>query len=342
MRQIVASIGAPAAATGQRGSTLWRMRPLCRSWPLAVLLLLLAGTTAVLPAAGDTSRTRQPYQGVTLIERLLTTPRLARVHLAQVDLRAPGVRVSVSPPAGARETVRETTLEFMTRQGAQLAVNGHFFLPFPADDRDAWVIGLGASEGRVYSAFETPEQSFAIVADAPALVFDRRQRARIVARRPGGDGRRVRERGSIWNAVAGSAQIVTSGRVTVPTYRDDADPRGALTPGPAGRYTTTHSWYDLITSRTVAGLSRNRDVLTLVAVEGRGGGEGLTMSEIAALLTRDHGVWNAINLDGGGSTSLAWVDPETGQAALLNSSQDTPAGRRVASSLAVFAARRAP
>ncbi len=152
----------------------------------------------------------------------------------------------------------------------------------------------------------------------------------------------MRERGSIWNAVAGSAQIVTSGRVTVPTYRDDADPRGALTPGPAGRYTTTHSWYDLITSRTVAGLSRNRDVLTLVAVEGRGGGEGLTMSEIAALLTRDHGVWNAINLDGGGSTSLAWVDPETGQAALLNSSQDTPAGRRVASSLAVFAARRAP
>lgn len=136
MRQIVASIGAPAAATGQRGSTLWRMRPFCRSWPLAVLLLLLAGTSAVLPAAGDTSRTRQPYQGVTLIERVLTTPRLALVHLAQVDLRAPGVRVAVSPPAGARE------------------------------------------------------------------------------------------RESIWNAVAGSAQIVTSGRVTVPTYRDDAHPGG--------------------------------------------------------------------------------------------------------------------
>ena len=80
----------------------------------------------------------------------------------------------------------------------------------------------------------------------------------------------LRERRTIWNAVAGSAQIVTSGRVTVPTYRD---------------------------------------VLTLVAVEGRGGGEGLTVSEIAAL---------------------------------LNTSQDTPAGRRVASSLAVFAARTTP
>jgi Phosphodiester glycosidase len=318
------------------------MRPFRRSWPFAALLLLLAGTAARLPAAGDTSRTRQPYRGVTLIERVLTTPRLARLHLAQVDLRAPGVRVAVSPPAGDRETTRETTVEFMTRQGAQLAVNGHFFLPFPADDRDAWVIGLGASEGRVYSAFESPDQSFAIVRDAPALVFDQRQRARIVPRRPGGDGRRVRGRGVIWNAVAGSAQVVTDGRVTVPTYRDDTHPQGALTPGPAGRYTNTHSWYDLITSRTVAGLSRNRQVLTLVAVEGRGGVEGLTVTEIATLLARDHGVWNALNLDGGGSTSLAWVDPDTGQAALLNTSQDNPAGRQVASSLAVFAARTTP
>ncbi len=318
------------------------MRSFRRAWPLAVLLLLLAATTAVLPAAGFTSRTRHPYQGVTLIERVLTTPKVARVHLAQVDLRAPGVRLAVSPPAGAREIERETTLAFMTRRGAQLAVNGHFFLPFPADDRDAWVIGLGAAEGRVYSAFESPEQSFAIVSDAPALVFDQRHRARITPRRPGGDGRRVRGRGVIWNAVAGSAQIVTDGRVTVPVYRDDAHPRGALTPGPADRYSNAHSWYDLITSRTVAGLSRNRQILTLVAVEGRNGAEGLTMREIAELLTRDHGVWNAINLDGGGSTSLAWVDPDTGQAALLNTSQDTPAGRRVASSLAVFAARRAP
>lgn len=309
---------------------------------LAALVLLVWGAAVGRPAADDALRTRQPYHGVTIIERVLTTPRPARVHLAQVNLRAPGVRVAVSPPAGSRETVRETTLEFMIRQGAQLAVNGHFFLPFPADDHDAWVIGLGASAGQVYSAFEAPEQSFAIVTDAPALVFDRRHRARIALRRPGSDARRVRGRGAIWNAVAGSAQVITHGRVTVPSYRDATDPRGALTPGRAGRYANSRSWYDLITSRTVAGLSRNQQVLTLVAAEGRGGTEGLTVHELAELLARDHGVWNAINLDGGGSTSLAWVDPDTGQAALLNSSQDTPAGRRVASSLAVFAARRTP
>ena len=58
------------------------------------------------------------------------------------------------------------------------------------------------------------------------------------------------------------------------------------------------------------------------------------------MLIRDYGVWNAINLDGGGSTTMAWQDPATGVAAVLNASSDNPAGRSVASSLAVFARRR--
>lgn len=314
------------------------MRTCRRTAPpvVVVLLVLWAAAAQADPAV------RRPYVGVTLSERVLTTPRPARLHLAQVDLRAPGIRVAVTGPEGSREVVRETTLDFLTRTGAQLAVNGHFFLPFPAADAEAFVIGLAAADGRVYSAFEHPEQDFAILPDAPALVFDRRHRARIAARRPGGDGTRVRGRGQVWNAVAGSAQIVTDGQVTVPVYRDAAHPRGRLTPGPAGRYSNERSWYDLVTSRTIAGLSRNQHILTLVASEGRNGTEGLTLGELAELLRRDHGVWNAVNLDGGGSTSLAWVDPATGQAALLNASTDGPAGRRVASNLAVFAARRTP
>ncbi len=315
------------------------MRALGRTAPLAALVWLLVGATAA-PRADDHTAL-QPYVGVTLSQRVLTTPRPGVIHVAQIDLRARGIRVAVTAPGGSREVVRETTLEFLTRTGAQLAVNGHFFLPFPSGDADAFVIGLAAAEGRVYSAFEHPEQDFAIVPDAPALVFDRRHRARIAHRRPASDGTRVKERGTVWNAVAGSAQVLTDGRVTVPVYRDDLQPRGALTPGPDGRYSNPRSWYDLITSRTIAGLSRNRRILTLVASEGRNGTVGLTLGELAGLLRREHGVWNAVNLDGGGSTSLAWVDPATGAAALLNASTDGPAGRRVASNLAIFAARMA-
>ena len=306
---------------------------------LLALALALWGLT--LTGAAQAPLTTRPFLGVTLTDLTVSAPRPARMRVAQVDLRAPGIRIAVSPPGGTRETVRETTLDFLARSGAQLAVNAHFFLPFPSDELDAWLIGLAASEGRVYSAFETPVQDFALVPDAPALRFDRWQRARIVHRRPGSDATRVRERGTVWNAVAGSAQILTAGVVTIPAYRDTAHPAGTLRPGPNDRYDNTRSWYDLVTSRTVVGLSKNRRTLTLVTVDGRVGVAGLTPAEIAARLARDFGVWDALNLDGGGSTTMAWRDPATGQPTLLNTPTDGPRGRAVASSLAVFA-RPAP
>ena len=81
-------------------------------------------------------------------------------------------------------------------------------------------------------------------------------------------------------------------------------------------------------------------MLTLFTVDARGGSDGMRLGEIAELLRRDYSVWDAINLDGGGSTTMAWENPETGETALVNTSSDNPDGRTVASSLAVFARRR--
>lgn len=292
---------------------------------------------AVAPSA-DT-RATQPYVGITLIERTEAAPRPVRMHIAQIDLSAPGLRFMVSAPAGPREAVRQTTLEFLRQQKAQLAINAHFFLPFPSTDTDSWVIGLAASEGRVYSAFEIAQQSFAIVANAPALNIDSRNRARIVRRdQRKADGLQVRERVRLWNAVSGSAQIVTEGTVTIPRYVDAPRQRALLTPGTG--FSAERSWYDVANARTVVGLSRNNRTLTLFTVDRNGGSEGMRVGEVAALLVKEYGVWNALNLDGGGSTSMAWQDPATGETALLNTSSDNPAGRAVATSLAVFARRR--
>jgi exopolysaccharide biosynthesis protein len=63
----------------------------------------------------------------------------------------------------------------------------------------------------------------------------------------------------------------------------------------------------------------------------------MRVSEVADVLIRDYGVWNAVNLDGGGSTSLAMEDPVTHEAALVNASSDNLRGRSVGSSLAIFA-----
>jgi exopolysaccharide biosynthesis protein len=296
-----------------------------------------------LPAIphGQAQVTR-PYSGITYIDRVEAAPRPIHMHVAQIDLGTPGLRFKVSPPSGARETVRQRTVDFLRQEGAQIAINAHFFLPFPSTDTEAWAIGLAASEGRVFSAFETPEQSFAIVADAPALNIDSRNRARIVHRNPKRtDGQHVRERVTLWNVVAGSAQIVTDGRPTIPAYRDNEHPRALLTPGgPGSGYSNTRSWYGVATARTAVGLSRDRRTLTLFTVDVRGGSEGMRLDEVAAVLIGDYRVWNALNLDGGGSTTMAWKDPVTGDATVLNASSDNPDGRAVATSLLVFAPRR--
>jgi len=283
------------------------MLPYDRTMRAALLVL------AVLTGAQEVEH---PFRGIT---HATQTTGPVTIHVVTVDTTAPGVRFKLSPPGGTRETVRQTTLEFLREEHAQVAVNAHFFLPFPSADPDADVIGLAASDGVVYSRCEAPVQAFALVADAPALVIDRGNHAAIV---------RCAAAADPWIALAGSAQIVTEGRVTVPVYRDARHPDGALTP--TADYSNAHSWYDLPRARTAIGLTRDNRSLVLFVVESSASGEasGMAVGEVARRLVDDYGVWNALNLDGGGSTSLA-----------VDGRLVTHGSRAVASSLAIFAER---
>jgi exopolysaccharide biosynthesis protein len=122
----------------------------------------------------------------------------------------------------------------------------------------------------------------------------------------------------LWTTLAGSAQIVTGGAKSIPDL----------------------AWYSAVNARTAIGLSQDGRTLTLFTVDKNGGSKGMQVGEVADLLLRDYGVWNALNLDGGGSTRLALEDPETHVPSLINTSSDNPAGRAVGSSLAVFARSR--
>jgi hypothetical protein len=309
-----------------------------RAWRHLVLLAALATPVFAAGQAPPRAIVTRPYAGIRYIDRVVSTPRAEHMHIVQIDLTAPGIRLKLTPPSGDRETTRQTTLAFLEQEHAEVAINGHFFLPFPSTDTSAWVIGLAASEGRVYSAFESPEQSFALVANAPAINIDHLNHAAIVHRDASqADGLHVREPVELWTAIAGSAQIVTDGHVTIPMYRDEAHPEGALTPGSARHYQNGNSWYDAINARSALGLSRDNRTLTLFTVDARGGSAGMTIGEVAERMIADYDVWNAINIDGGGSTSLALRDPATGRAALVNTSSDNADGRSVASSLVVFA-----
>jgi len=288
-----------------------------------VLILWLVARAAALWAA-DT--VEHPFVGVTHINRTETAPRSLHIHIVKIDLTAPGIHFKLTPPGGKLESVRQTTLEFLKREHAQIAVNAHFFMPFPSADADASLVGFAASDGTVYSAFETPVQSYAIVSNAPALNIDSANHAGIVHRDPTfADGMHILEKVTVWNALAGSAQIITDGVKTIPRYAD-----GSLTPGGPNQYSDAKSWYDALQARSAIGLSKDGRTLFLFTVDVRGGSAGMRVGEVADMLLHD-GVYDALNLDGGGSTTLAMQDR------IVNVSSDSPDGRAVGSNLAVFA-----
>jgi exopolysaccharide biosynthesis protein len=303
--------------------------------PIAPILIFLALAFATGLAGAET--VQHPFVGVTYVTRTEAVPRNITAHLVQIDLTAPGIRLKLTPAGGKLETVRQTTLSFLNREQAQVAINGHFFTPFPSSSPDAALVGFAASDGKVYSAFETPAQSYAIVANAPAINIDPANHAAVVhIDTRFADGKHILESVTVWNAVAGSAQIVTNGIKTIPEYADAEHPGAALTAGGPRHYSNSRSWYDVLQARSAIGLTEDTRTLVLFTVDKAGGSLGMTVGEVADLLVRDYSVYNALNLDGGGSTTMAMENPATHTGAVANVSSDNPDGRSVGSNLAVF------
>ena len=81
--------------------------------------------------------------------------------------------------------------------------------------------------------------------------------------------------------------------------------------------------------RTALGFSRDSSTLYLVTVDGRSENSGgMTLTELARLL-RALGAWQAMNFDGGGSTTMVVAG------AVVNKPSDTTGEREVGNVLAV-------
>src|SRR5262245_32025320 len=105
-----------------------------RRGAIAITLFVLSGLCRVVRAAETVDH---PVLGITHITRTETVPRPVTMHIVRIDLSIVGIGFRLTPPGGTRETVRQTTLAYLSSQQAQLAVISHFFLPFPSADLNA-------------------------------------------------------------------------------------------------------------------------------------------------------------------------------------------------------------
>jgi exopolysaccharide biosynthesis protein len=300
-----------------------------------------------------------PFLGITQYVDTETSPRNVTMNVVQVDLTAPGISFEMSPGASgtpSRETVRQTTVNYLNQVKAQVAINGMFFSPFPSNDSTAYVAGLAASNGTIFSNYDpeptpvnagdtitNPDQSYAIVPYGPALNISAANVVSILHYDPSNADKQHNVEGiTPYNAISGSSQIVTDGAVSVPVYGNGPNAIAGGLLNSNATYSNNHSWYGLTNARTAIGISQDGKMLTLFTVDATAGSLGLTGTEEANILINTYGVYEALNLDGGGSTALAMQDSGTGIGYLVNNSSDSAAtihtGRSEATNFAVFAA----
>jgi len=227
-------------------------------------------------------------------------PRPLRLWIARIDLAAEGVRPVVTEPRTFTgedekfETASATTLEFAQQRGVQLAVNTSAFSPFrPRMGMPMDVVGLAAVDGVTYSPAHKRYGAMYISRDG-----------KVSLKGPPHRGK------NLWTVIPGFRMLLDD-RKCVLDAQVAASKHGDLNP------------------RTSVGVDREGRTLWIVVADGRQAGRsmGMKLVEMAALFD-SLGCWDALNLDGGGSSTMV-LERGDGTHALVN----TPVGRGAPESL---------
>jgi len=227
------------------------------------------------------------FQGVDYAHFEVAEP-LLKVHVLRIDSQAPGISfVTTGRCENYKEddveTERRTVPDFLAENGLEAAVNGNFYTPFNhqtiVSRGPSNLTGLVISDGVLVSPTKAGFASF-IQNEADGL-FD----VRMV--NPGDSLEGIRL------AVSGPHVIMEDGK------RVDC-------PDPARH------------PRTAVGISPDRKTVYFVVVDGRqkGFSIGATINDLGAIFQR-LGAYEALNLDGGGSTTMVIRD-ENDQPKVLN------------------------
>ena len=285
---------------------------LSRSSVLATALVItVAGCRTGLPATPfatpapfpvDSVRSQRVVDGVShYVVRSPTGPWT--INVLDVDLDRCNVAEAVkgADSANGRFKVTQLLAELATREPVVAGVNGDFFVLKTGAPTNLLVVN-----GRMIA----PPNG------KPVLAFDSAGVPHITTFTLSPDGRLAPF--FPLNAVGGRGVLVRNGAIT-----SDVD-----TEGGAG--------FRERNPRTAAGIARNGHRLILVAVDGREyQNAGMTLRELGDLMVA-LGARDALNLDGGGSTTMVYTDPDSaGRLRIANHPSDKEGERTVGDALAI-------
>lgn len=244
---------------------------------LFTLCCLLLLTTPPQRTPPDWNTARQLAPGILLLQDSLQSPRPVRRHAVRINLQQPGIKLTTTGrisewQADTRETRRQTVRNFLRSERADsrpvvLAFNADAFTPWPAPfDKETPANLQGFAVCR--------RQLVSPPSGSPSLIITSDGKASIRTATSKDDPSHIDI------AVSGFALCLQDGQVQ-----------------PSG---------DDLHPRTAVGLSADGHQIFVLIVDGRRhSSAGATTAELGQWLL-DYGADDAINMDGGGSSTLAW------------------------------------
>ncbi len=216
------------------------------------------------------------FQGITYQREIYSTPRPFIVHIVAINLTTTGIKPFVTPPQSFSNINQNSALtisQFIKKFDLQLAINGSFFYPFHEQSPWDYYPQLG-EDVNVLGQSISNTVGYGNPADKwNLLCFAKSNMAQISTQQkcPGG---------TVWG-IGGKDILVIDGMSKInydtPAY-----------------------------ARTVVATNNTGDQIWLIVVDGKQPlySEGATLKELANIAI-NLGADRALNLDGGGSTTLA-------------------------------------
>jgi Phosphodiester glycosidase/Purple acid Phosphatase, N-terminal domain len=237
-------------------------------------------------------------------------PRWQTVRCVRIDLTDPDIRLFTTPRASSyvaesRETLTQTVPDFLQAYSLQIASDANYYSANPggsdpsSEGISCEVFGLQMCTGTVVSAQSSADTT--IDTRTAALLFSTNNTPHVAfVNRPPGTNTT-----GIYTAITGYYPIVSNG----------------VNIGAAAATSYPDSFIHQVQPRTAFGVSQNGRYLYLMTIDGRqpGYSDGALDTETAYWLMQ-FGAWNAINMDGGGSTAMYMADTSGNPIGLNHSS----------------------
>ncbi len=256
---------------------------------IALFLCLLIPSLYFVGRPAPEEIKQELYEGVVYRRKVHTEPRLWIAHIITIDLHTDGISFLVTPPDDKKSDMplnARTTSTFLRDYNLQIAVNGGEFTPWHSNSLFDYYPHAGNPVAPI--GFAASRGNRYAEGNRPILYISKNNVAQF-----------NQPRGKVYNAVSGSHMLIVEGE---PIEGLDSE-----IPAP----------------RTAIGVDFGPDRLVIVVVDGRQPfySEGATLTQLADLMI-DYGVYTAMNMDGGGSSTLV-IENEKGKAEVLNSPIDS-------------------